>query len=84
MHIEIPMNATKGRKAGDDRTVPGCAYHHTDGPLAYHKIGRDKFEEIHKVNFDQAIEEVNRDSKPLKRYLARMDHAPIGENDDVR
>jgi hypothetical protein len=72
MHVVPPGHGRMGSKTGDDRVCPGCAYHHTDGPTAYHKIGRDKFEKVHGVDFEKAIAEINRNSGPLQRYYARQ------------
>ena len=72
MHIEAPMNASKGMKAADDRVVPGCAWHHRLANNSYHNIGRDRFEKAHGVNFEQAIAATNKASPALKRYRAKQ------------
>lgn len=71
MHIVSPGNGRMGSKTGDDRVLPGCAFHHTDGSQSYHRIGRDKFAALHGLDLERLIEQINRDSGPLKRYRAK-------------
>jgi hypothetical protein len=72
MHIVQPGNGRIGSKTDDDRVLPGCAFHHTDGSQSYHRIGRDKFAKLHGLDLEKLIEQVNKDSKPLQRYRSRQ------------
>jgi hypothetical protein len=40
------MNAGTGQKAGDDETIPLCAWHHQTGPQAFHN-GPRIFQELY-------------------------------------
>jgi hypothetical protein len=48
-----------GQKASDYSVVPLCIRHHREGPRALDKIGRMKFEKIHRVSIERTVKELN-------------------------
>jgi len=49
-----------GMKASDYSVVPLCVNCHTQGPGAYHRIGKQAFELAHNVCFKDLVKRLNR------------------------
>jgi hypothetical protein len=48
-----------GRKADDRQCIPLCPFHHQTGNQSYHKLGRRRFEAVHKLDIAAIIRELN-------------------------
>ena len=57
-----------GRKANDRNCIPLCLFHHQTGPQSYHRLGRRRFEAVHKLDINALVRELNAwyDSKRAK------------------
>lgn len=52
-----------GQKADDSDGLPGCPACHRTGPQALHKVGPAKFQQLHKISFENLRAMFQRDYK---------------------
>jgi hypothetical protein len=50
-------------KASDYSCVPLCSNCHTQGPLAYHRIGKRTFQRVHAIRFASIMARLHREWK---------------------
>lgn len=72
-YVECAHVGTDGgmrQKCSDYDTVPLCAVCHRVGPKAYHWIGKDAFEKLHRLEFARLVKRLNRAWRMGKRESA--------------
>ena len=47
-----------GRKADDRQAVPLCLFHHQTGNQSFHRLGRRRFETVHKLDIAVIVREL--------------------------